>query len=435
MAGARHVALDGSRWSTFGRDVDLAVVDEDAALAGRAARLGPGRSRSRACGRRRSSCAARSTGLTAAQNLCARLGIELTVRRFERKNPLEVVDAIPARRLARGRRADRLHAERTSSTIRAKCASSDVRPRRSTGRSSCPRCGDARPTGSAAARPRSWSPRTRSDSASICRSGASSSARSRSSDGISKRMLTPPEMRQIAGRAGRYGIHERGQVTTLDPKGVRILRAGTRTVRRLARGRSPIWISPTDEHLERLSKIIGTTRVGRLLQFFQTRVRRSDDENLRISDLSDQIEVASTLEMSDRVSLAADARPVHLQPGPPSRRAANAPRRLRALGRASRDGRLRARLRSDDGVERARSFVAERRPLASRDAVTSGSQQRFPDVYVDVVEATVLREGIDGEIPAGVARGRRTRTRCGAPRRNRSKRRVPPRFNKKKLPR
>jgi ATP-dependent RNA helicase SUPV3L1/SUV3 len=44
-------------------------------------------------------------------------------------------------------------------------------------------------------------------------------------DGLVTRMLTPPEIRQIAGRAGCYGIHEEGQVTALDPRAVRFLRA------------------------------------------------------------------------------------------------------------------------------------------------------------------------------------------------------------------
>jgi hypothetical protein len=37
------------------------------------------------------------------------------------------------------------------------------------------------------------------------------------------RLLTPPEIRQIAGRAGRYGLHEEGQVTRSTAR-VRILR-------------------------------------------------------------------------------------------------------------------------------------------------------------------------------------------------------------------
>ena len=32
-------------------------------------------------------------------------------------------------------------------------------------------------------------------------------------DGVSMRALTPPEIRQIAGRAGRYGLHDRDPET------------------------------------------------------------------------------------------------------------------------------------------------------------------------------------------------------------------------------
>ena len=118
-------------------------------------------------------------------------------------------------------------------------------------------------------------------------------------DGISTRPLTPPEMRQIAGRAGRYGLHEEGHVTTLDPRSVRALREGLGHFD-AAPADLPIWISPTDEHLRRLSAIIGTRRVSRLLQFFHSRVRRAEDTDLRIANLSDTIEVAVALEISDR---------------------------------------------------------------------------------------------------------------------------------------
>ena len=118
-------------------------------------------------------------------------------------------------------------------------------------------------------------------------------------DGQSERLLTPPEIRQIAGRAGRFGLHEKGQVSALDARGVRVLRS---SIERFdpAPLDLPIWISPTDEHLRRLAEIIGTTRVSRLLQFFQTRVLRGEESDLRISNLTDTIEVAVALEMNDR---------------------------------------------------------------------------------------------------------------------------------------
>jgi ATP-dependent RNA helicase SUPV3L1/SUV3 len=116
-------------------------------------------------------------------------------------------------------------------------------------------------------------------------------------DGVSTRSLTPQEIRQIAGRAGRYGMHEEGQVTALDARDIGLLR-------RAIEGRftmpppGPIWMSPTDEHLERLAAIIGTTRVSRLLDFFRTRVLAGDPD-LRIADLGEQIEVALALELAD----------------------------------------------------------------------------------------------------------------------------------------
>ncbi len=109
-----------------------------------------------------------------------------------------------------------------------------------------------------------------------------------------------------------------------------------------ARATRPIWISPTDEHLRRLAAIIGTNRVSRLLQFFQTRVLRATEAGLRIADLSDQIEVAVALEAVRRVLRAAVRGALRVQP-----RAGDDPRaepaRARGLGRAARARRDRRR--------------------------------------------------------------------------------------------
>ena len=42
-------------------------------------------------------------------------------------------------------------------------------------------------------------------------------------DGISKRPLELPEIKQIAGRAGRYGLHENGLVTAMGKKNLNYL--------------------------------------------------------------------------------------------------------------------------------------------------------------------------------------------------------------------
>jgi ATP-dependent RNA helicase SUPV3L1/SUV3 len=292
---ARHVSST-VEMVDLGREVDVAVVDETQMLqdeqrgwAWTLAIAGVRAKRVVMCGSQ--------DGLAAAQRLTARLGASIEVRRFERKNPLRVVDAIPVAALRPG---DAVVAFSRNAVVELQ--------------------GQIRQTGhSTAAVYGSLSPAVRRREAERFRSGDADVLVATDAiglglnlpirrlifvslekfDGVTTRMLTPPEIRQIAGRAGRFGIHEEGLVTTLDPRAVRFLRASLERFDP-APADLPIWISPTDEHLRRLSAIIGTTRVGRLLHFFQTRVRRAEETDLRIANLSDTIEVATALEMSDR---------------------------------------------------------------------------------------------------------------------------------------
>ena len=153
-------------------------------------------------------------GLHAAERLAARLGIRLSVRRFERKNPLKVVDAVP------------LGALRPGDAVVAFSRNAVVGLQAQIGRSGH----------TTAAIYGSLSPAVRRREAERFRSGKADIlvatdaiglglnlpirrlvfASVEKFDGVAERLLTPPEIRQIAGRAGRYGIHEEGQVTALD---------------------------------------------------------------------------------------------------------------------------------------------------------------------------------------------------------------------------
>jgi ATP-dependent RNA helicase SUPV3L1/SUV3 len=248
-------------------------------------------------------------------------------------------------------------------------------------------------------------------------------------DGEAMRALTPPEIRQIAGRAGRYGIHERGQVTTLDPRSVRMLREG---IGRFdpAPANLPIWISPTDEHLRRLSAIIGTNRVSRLLQFFQTRVRGSGDTDLRIADLSGTIEVAVALETSDRfLELPLGVRCTYSR-APVSTRG-------NSLSVLARWGEAHATYGTVSGTDLMAGLAARDRLLLFEDRSRLATlylwlAQRFPNVYVDGVEVMAMRESIDDDIHAALLQhGARAKTeRAAAPV---FRKKGPPKFNKRKL--
>jgi len=368
-------------------------------------------------------------GLITASRLAERLGVPLTVRRFERKNPLHVVDAIPLTALRRG---DAIVAFSRNAVVEMQ--------------------GRVARTGfSSAAIYGSLSPAVRRREAERFRSGAADIliatdaiglglnlpirrlifAAVEKFDGIETRMLTPPEVRQIAGRAGRYGIHEEGQVTAFEARDVRYLRA---TLDRFAPpdAERPIWISPTDDHLRRLAAIIGTTRVSRLMQFFQTRVLRDDDAGVRIADLADTIDVASALEQSDAfLQLPLDVRSTYAR-APVSTRGPS-------LGVLTRWGEQHALDGIVSGMELTTSPGARDRLLLFEDRSRMATlylwlAQRFPDVYVNGAEVMRVRESLDDDIhDALLAQGSRPRRSApaGKPRRRHA---GPPKFNKRRLP-
>jgi ATP-dependent RNA helicase SUPV3L1/SUV3 len=432
VTGEERILLDGAKHVSstvemvdLRREVDLVVVDEAQMLqdeqrgwAWTLAIAGVRAKRIVLCGS--------EDGLASAQRLAARLELPLSVRRFERKNPLQVVDSVG---LASLRQGDAVVAFSRNAVVEIQ--------------------GQVRRTGrTTAAIYGSLSPAVRRREAERFRSGAADVlvatdaiglglnlpirrlifASLEKFDGVATRALTPPEIRQVAGRAGRYGIHEEGQVTTLEPRALRLLRD---SLERFDPPPDdlPIWISPTDEHLRQLSKIIGTDRISRLLQFFQTRVRRAEDTDLRIANLSDTIEVAVALEMFDGFNdLPLNVRSTYGRAPVPTR--GNS---LAVLGRwverHAADGIV-------DGSDLTAGLAARDRLLLFEDRSRLATlylwlAQRFPDVYVAAEGVALIRERIDDEIHEALLRaGARPRAdRTSVP----FRRKGPPKFNPRRL--
>jgi ATP-dependent RNA helicase SUPV3L1/SUV3 len=350
-------------------------------------------------------------GLHAAQRLAARLGVTLAVRTFERKNPLRVVPAVALTQLKPG---DAVVGFSRKAVVEMQGAI-------------------ARLGFSSAAIYGSLSPAVRRREAERFRAGSADVlvatdaiglglnlpirrlifASIEKFDGVSDRLLTPQEVRQIAGRAGRYGLHEEGLVTALNPRYISFLRRALED-RTPLRQDGTIWISPTDEHLRRLSTIIGTTRVSRLLQFFQERVMRDGDDGLRIADVSGTIEVAVALEFSDGfLALPFDVRCTYCR----------APVSTRGNGLAilAQWGAQHATLGTVSGAELMTGGSARDRLLLYEDRSRLATlylwlAQRFPDVYANRDEIAAMRETIDDEIHSALLeRGSQLRRSRNAP--------------------
>jgi ATP-dependent RNA helicase SUPV3L1/SUV3 len=435
IQGARHVSST-VEMVDLGREVEVAVVDEAQMLqdeqrgwAWTLAIAGVRAKRVIMCGS--------EDGLVAAQQLAERLAVPITVRRFQRKNPLEVVDSIPLESLKAG---DAVVAFTRNNVVELQTQIKKF------GRTTAAIYG-------------SLSPAVRRREAERFRTGKADVLVATDAiglglnlpirrlifsavekyDGVSLRPLTPPEMRQIAGRAGRYGIHEHGMVTTLEPRALGFLRAGLERYE-IPAGTLPIWISPTDEHLRRLSAIIGTTQLSRLLQFFHTRVRKSEDTDLRIADLTDTIEVAIALETSEAFGKLPLAIRSSYSRAPVSTRG-------NALTVLARWAERHALGDVVEGTELIAGLAARDRLMLFEDRSRLATlylwlAQRFPETYVNARNVILMREHIDADIhealmqqgdrvrkPASQSKGKTTAPVTFV------RRKGPPKFNKRKLPR
>ncbi len=90
-------------------------------------------------------------------------------------------------------------------------------------------------------------------------------------DGVANRRLNPTEARQIAGRAGRYGLYPTGFVNAFEQDELLHLEHALYASDISDLQRLPI--SPFFGHVEVLSGMLHTNKLGELLSFFAERVR------------------------------------------------------------------------------------------------------------------------------------------------------------------
>jgi len=105
-------------------------------------------------------------------------------------------------------------------------------------------------------------------------------------DGVASRMLNATEVRQIAGRAGRYGIYPTGYVSTFeDDELVHIEHMlSTSDVATLTK----LPISLNAFHIETLSQMLNTERIGELLEFFANSIA-VDSPLFQIASMQGQV--------------------------------------------------------------------------------------------------------------------------------------------------
>jgi len=91
-------------------------------------------------------------------------------------------------------------------------------------------------------------------------------ARDNKFDGFSKRELTPTEITQIAGRAGRFGLHEEGFVGALDKATLKNIQKKLSLP--LEQIKPPLQVMATLEHILLISEILESDNLLEILEFF-----------------------------------------------------------------------------------------------------------------------------------------------------------------------
>ncbi len=217
-------------------------------------------------------------------------------------------------------------------------------------------------------------------------------------DGRQERSLTPAEVRQIGGRAGRYGQHEEGVVAVLAG-------GGDPALLRTLMDTDPVpptdlrpQVSPDRQIVAAIADELGTSSLLETLRRIRGAVLRPGDPNYRLADLETQMEIAAVMDgtelsLLDRWTYALC---------PVDTRDAGIDRLLRwGLDHAAGDrvrvptaGHLPAPQRADQAaLERAEK-------VSKRLVAWRWLSQHFPDSYADIAFATQERKRLDGFIEA-----------------------------------
>ncbi len=118
-------------------------------------------------------------------------------------------------------------------------------------------------------------------------------------DGIGDRTLDESEVHQIAGRAGRFGIHEEGFVGVLkdaEPQALKVLKDLLAKTPRAPRDfKAPV--APNGWHVDTISSRLHKTRLHEVLGVFMQQLKL-DDAHFAVAELEQMLNLAEELDKS-----------------------------------------------------------------------------------------------------------------------------------------
>jgi len=116
-------------------------------------------------------------------------------------------------------------------------------------------------------------------------------------DGVGDRPLNESEVHQIAGRAGRYGIHEEGFTGVLheaEPSAARMLKdLLPRTPRAPRHFKAPV--APNWWHISTIAQRLGKQRLHEILTVFMDQLKL-DNAHFEVAELEQMLELAAQLD-------------------------------------------------------------------------------------------------------------------------------------------
>jgi ATP-dependent RNA helicase SUPV3L1/SUV3 len=231
-----------------------------------------------------------ANALKAVEEICDYLGEELEVIHFERMNPLELMNhPVPARKIKPG----------TAVVAFSRKEVLSLKQQLSTRYRTSVVYGNL-------------SPEVRREEARRFREGESEIlvatdaiamglnlpirtilfARDNKFDGLRRRELTSSEILQIAGRAGRYGIHEHGYVGALDAATLLTIREKFHAP--LPEIRPPFSVMASLEHVLLIGEILETDRLLEILEFFAENMEFEGP--FRAANIESMMEVAAIVD-------------------------------------------------------------------------------------------------------------------------------------------
>jgi ATP-dependent RNA helicase SUPV3L1/SUV3 len=210
-------------------------------------------------------------------------------------------------------------------------------------------------------------------------------------DGVRERQLNAMEIKQIAGRAGRFGHHDEGLVTALPEVGAY---AQVETIIRnalngdAAKLRGKAYVRPNQETVLSASEVLQTDRLGRVLRHLNDTLVAGHPD-LRMADMEEMIELATLLDTVDMPILDR----LSYSMAPVDWRERLAVELLLDWARQhARDGQVHA---PDFGVNTDLLKLEARVKIATSWLWLA---QRYPDVFDDVDAVVDLRASLNAKI-------------------------------------